>query len=140
MNEPNKSKSQFNLQDIDTAKLTEALSEHQNTLDQRKLSLVIGSLFIAVGWMVNNFHLKEKDLRTQMSQAQDKLAVIKTRDAAVSALNEFKSSVPKKLNEFDLITLISDYAKAHHVSIFTAFSPAERKDMGIYDLINNVEF
>ncbi len=50
-------------------------------------------------------------------------------------INNFKSSLPNKLNEFELIALISKYAKLQHVAI-TSLSPAESKDMGLYDVIN----
>ena len=88
-----------------------------------------------VGGMFNDHRIKDQDLRTQMSQAQEKLEVLKARDAAIKDLNNFKSSLPKKLNEFELITLISNYAKLYHVTI-TSLSPAESKDMGLYDIIN----
>ena len=67
--------------------------------------------------MFNDYHIKEQDLRARMSQAQEKLEAIKARDAAIQDFNNFKSSLPKKLNEFELITLISNYAKLYHVTI-----------------------
>ena len=85
--------------------------------------------------MFNDHRTKDQGLHTQMSQAQEKLEAIKTRDAAGQELDHFKSSLPKKINEFELITLISNYAKLYHVTI-TSLSPAESKDMGLYDAIN----
>jgi len=127
-----KMNSKFDLQNMDAAQLAKALSTHQNSLI--KLVLIVGSL-LCVGVMFNNYRISGEGVRTKMSQAQDKLDAIKGRDAAVQDLNGFKSSLPKKINEFELITLISNYAKASHV-IITSLSPAESKDMGLYDIIN----
>ncbi len=120
------------LKDLDLGGLNKLLSEHINPVI--KFALIIGSL-LAVGWMFNDHRVKEQGLSVQIAQAQGKIAVLKARDAAVQDLNNFKSSLPKKLNEFELITLISDYAKLHHITI-TSLSPAESKDMGLYDAIN----
>ncbi len=124
--------SPFNIKDLDAAKFTKILSEHKNPLI--KIALIIVSLLM-VGVIFNDHRIKEQGLRARMSQAQQKLEVLKARDAAIRNLNNFKSSLPKKLNEFEIITLISDYAKLHHVTI-TSLSPAESKDMGLYDVIN----
>jgi hypothetical protein len=128
----NKLKPQFNLKDIDVADLSKTLLEHQGSLI--KLILIIGSLLI-VGAMFNGHRLKDQGLRARISQAREKLGVLKARDAARGELDNFKSSLPHKINEFELITLISNYAKSHHVSI-NSLSPAESQDMGLYDAIN----
>jgi len=120
------------IKDLDAAQLIRTLSEHQNSLI--KLVLIIASLLMA-GLMFNDHRIKDQGLRARMSQAEEKLEVLKARDAAKGDLNNFKSSLPNKLNEFELITLISNYAKLHHVTI-TSLSPAESKDMGLYDVIN----
>jgi hypothetical protein len=124
--------SQFDLKNIDAAQLAKILREHQNSLI--KLILIIGSMWV-VGVMFNDHRIKDQNLLTQMSQVQQKLDAVKARDAAIANFNDFKSSLPKKLNEFELITLISDYAKLNHVNI-TSLSPAESKDMGLYDIID----
>ena len=125
--------SQFNdLKDLDVAELINILKEHQNSLI--KLVLIMGSLLM-VGGMSNDHRIKDQNLRTQLSQAQEKLEVLKARDGAIGEFNNFKSSLPKKLNESELITLISNYAELHHVTI-TSLLPAESKDMGLYDIIN----
>ena len=129
---PNKSTSPFNIKDMDVAQLIRLLGEHQNSLI--KLVLIIGSLLMA-GGIFNDHRVKEQDLRFLTSQAQEKLGVLNARDAAIQGLNHFKSSLPKNLNESELITLISNYAKSHHV-IITSLSPAESKDMGLYDIIS----
>jgi len=121
-----------NLKNLDVAQLTKILNDHQNSII--KFALIIGSLLIAVG-MFNDHRKKDQDLRSQISQAQEKLAAISAHDAAIEAINQFKSSVPSKINEYELIALISNYAKSYHVTI-TTLSPAESKDMGLYDLIN----
>ena len=132
MSDINKVKSQFDLKSIDAAKLAGALTEHQNSLI--KLGLIVGSLIIA-GLIFNDFRIKEQSVRIQMSQGQAKLDAIKEHVAAFQNLNDFKKSLPKKLNESELIALISNYASAHHV-IISSLSPAESKDMGLYDVIN----
>jgi len=128
----NKLNSPLNIKDLDLARLIDIISERQNSLI--KLGLIMGSLLM-VGVMFNDHRIKEQGLRAQMSQAQQKIEVLKARDAAMGDLNNFKSSLPQKLNEFELITMISNYAKLHHVTI-TSLSPAESKDMGLYDVID----
>ena len=76
----NKLNSQFDLNNLDAEQLTRALSEHQNSLI--KLVLIVGTLILA-GVMFNGHRVKEQGLRTQMSQMQDKLDVIKATMTAV---------------------------------------------------------
>lgn len=123
---------QFNMKNFDAAKLTEALSGYQNFLI--KLVLITVSLLIA-GLIFNDHRLKDQDLRVLTSQAQAKLEVIKARDEAIRDLKNFKSSLPKKLNESELIALISNYAKLCRVNT-VSLSPAESRDVGLYDVIN----
>ena len=123
---------QFSVEDLDAAKFAEALKKHRNSLIT--VVLIIGSLLM-VGLMFNDHRIKEEGLRARISQAQKKLEVLKARDAAMGDLNNFKSSLPNKLNEFELIALISNYAKLCHVNI-ASLSPAESKDMGLYDIIH----
>jgi hypothetical protein len=132
MSEPEKTNSQFRLKNLETANLSQVLTEHQSSFI--KIVLLLGVLIIG-GLMFNAHRAKEQDLLSQVSLVQQKLDVIKARDAAIKDLNGYKSSLPKKLNEFELIALISDYAKLNHVTI-TSLSPAEGKDMGMYDVIN----
>lgn len=132
MANPDKLNSKIDLKNIDVNQLVSILSEHQVTLIN--LGLIIGSLLL-VGGMFNDNRVKAQGIRLQMSQVQDKLVAIKSRDAAAKDLDKFKSSLPKRLNEFELTTLISNYAKLYHVSI-PSLSPAESVDMGLYDAIN----
>ncbi len=120
------------IKDLDPAQIIKAIREHLNSFI--KLVLILGSLLI-VGVMFNDHRIKDRDLRDRRAQAQKKLEVLNARDAAIRDLNNFKSSLPRKLNEFELITLISNCAQSHHVTI-TSLSPAESKDMGLYDVIN----
>ncbi len=128
----NKIAAQFDLKDLDAAKVVKILLEHQNSII--KAVLVIGSLLTAAV-MFNNHRSEGQDLQTGISQLQQKIGAIKAREAAVRDLNNFKSSLPKKINEFQLITLISSYAKLYHVTI-SSLSPAESVDMGLYDVID----
>lgn len=125
-------KSQVNLKDVSVAQITQALSGNHNALI--KLVVVVIALVLA-GGMFNDYHKRDQEVRAQMAQVQQKLDAIKSRDAAIGNFNDFKSSLSKDLNETDLITLISNYAKSYRVTI-ASLSPAQSKDMGIYDLIN----
>jgi len=128
-----KLKSEFEkINNLDAAELVKLLSEHRNFLIN--FVLIIGSLWMAVG-MLNDHRTQGQGLRVQMAQLQEKLEIIKARDVAVTDLNNFKSSLPPTLNEFELITLVSNYTKLHHVTVIS-LSPAESKDMGLYDVIN----
>ncbi len=120
------------IKDLDPAQLIKIIREHLNSFI--KLVLILGSLLMA-GVMFNDYRIKGQDLRARKAQVQEKLEVLNARDAAMRGLNDFKASLPHKLNEFELITLISNYAQLHHVTI-TSLSPAESKDMGLYDVIN----
>lgn len=128
----NKINSQVDLKNLDTAQLAKILSEHQNTVI--KFLLIIGTLIVAV-MMFNDHRAKDQALRFQMTLAQQKIDAIKARDASIKDLETFKSSLPKKLNEFELTTLISSYARSCHVKI-PSLSPAESEDKGLYDIIN----
>jgi hypothetical protein len=120
------------LKDLDLAQIIKIFNDHQQTVI--KVALIAGSLF-AVGVMFNDHRTKDQAIRAQMTQAQQKIDAIKSRDTGIKDLETFQSSLPKKLNEFELITLISGYAKSYHVNI-PSLSPAESKDMGLYDVIN----
>ena len=124
--------SQFSIKNVDTDQITKALSEHQNSVF--KLALIAGALLLVVV-MFNDHQAKVRGVHAKISRLQEKLEAIKARDVAIQNFSDFKSSLPKKLNEFELIDLISNYAKAHHV-IISSLSPAESKDMGLYDIIN----
>jgi hypothetical protein len=132
MANPDKSKTPFSIKDIDVDQLTQALSEHQNTVI--KLALMIGVLLLVVV-MFNDHHNKAWEMQTRISQVKTKLEAIKGHDAAIQDLKDFTSSLPKKLNEIELITLISDYAKSGHI-IIVSLNPTESRDMGLYDLID----
>jgi hypothetical protein len=128
----NKINSQVDLKNLDAAQLSKILSEHQNTVI--KSALIIGTLI--AGWVMFNDHrVKDQSLRSQMTQVQQKIDAIKSRDASIKELDAFKASLPKKLNEFELTTLISNYARSYHVKI-PSLSPAESEDKGLYDNIN----
>jgi len=132
MANPDKLNSQINFKEIDAAQITKALSEYQNSFF--KLILIAVSLLLA--WMMfNDCHAKEQILRNKMSKVKQKLEVIKAREAAIKDFADFKALLPKKINESGLIEVISNYAKAHHASI-ASLSPAESKDMGLYDFMN----
>jgi hypothetical protein len=122
--------SQLDINNIDVARIVRTVGEHRNVLIN--VVLIIGSLLIA-GAMFNSH--SNKDLRSQISQLQQKIGTIKARGAAIRDFNDFKSSLPKKVDESGLITLISDYAKIYHVKI-TSLAPAESRDMGLYDAVN----
>jgi hypothetical protein len=127
----NKLKSQLDLKSLDLVQITRILNDHQHTVI--KYALIIGSLF-AAGVMFNDHRTKEQGIRAQMTAVQEKIDAIKARDASIKDISTFQSSLPKKLNEFELITLISGYAKSYHVNI-PSLSPAESQDMGLYDVI-----
>ncbi len=120
------------IKDLDVAKLLKILNERKNSFI--KIALIMASLLMA-GVMLNDHRIKGQGLRARMSKVQEKLEVLKARDAARQDFNNFKSSLPKKLNELELITLISNYAQLRHITI-TSLSPAESQDMGLYDVIN----
>jgi hypothetical protein len=124
--------SQLDLKNLDGAQLAKLFKENQNSVI--KLGLVIGALFLAVV-MYNDFHAKDQAMHLRITQLQQKLDAIKARDGAIKDLDDFQSTLPLKINEFELITLISDYAKSNRITI-TTLSPAESQNMGLYDLIN----
>lgn len=124
--------SQLNFDNFDVMDVIKFVLEHQNPLIN--LALILVSLFVA-GGMFNDYRAKVQSLNTQMAQAQEKIGVIKDHDEAVGDLNNFKSALPKKLNEFELIGVISRYAKFYHVHI-PSLSPADNQDMGLYDVIS----
>jgi hypothetical protein len=132
MSNLDKLNAQFNMKNVDTSQFMKALSEQQNSFI--KLFFVVGSLVLVV-LMFNDHHTKDRALHDRLSQLQDKLEVLKNRDIALKDLSDFKSSLPKRQNQFELIMMISNYAKAHNITI-TSLSPAELKDMGLYDVIN----
>lgn len=114
MAEPDKSNSLLDLKNLDLAQISRLIGEHLNTFI--KIILITGSLLI-VGLMFNDYHTRDQVLHTKITQAQQKLDAIRARDEAVHGLDNFKSSLPKKLNEFELITVISKYAQLYHISI-----------------------
>lgn len=124
--------SQFSLQDIDTAQLTKALSEHQNTII--KLALIIGTLVGAV-LMFNDHSNNDRDLHLRLSKVKDKLNAIKAHDKATKDFEDFKSSIPKEINVFRLIPLISDYAKSYKNTV-VSYTPDQSRNLGLYDALS----
>jgi hypothetical protein len=113
---------------LDLAQITKILSEHQRTII---IILIAISLILTVG-IFNDHNAKVAALRKLMVQEQGKIGVIKTRDGALADLNHYKSGIPKQMTEFELITQISNDANLYHLNI-ASLSPAENKDMGLYD-------
>ena len=128
----NQINSKFDLNNLDAEKIAQSLTQHQHTLI--KSGLIIVSLVLIV-MMFNDHRAKEAALQTQMSQAQAKIEALKPHDQVILDFKNFKSSLPEKLTEFQLVTVISDYAKSIPVSI-GGLSPTESKDMGLYDVMN----
>jgi len=123
---------QLNLKNIDADKIMGPLSGQQNNLV--KIGLIAGSL--ALIWlMFSNYRGSDQQMLARLAQEQEKLDDIKASDAANKDLDDFKSSLPPRITEFDLIGLISNYVKLHHVTI-TSLSPAESRNMGLYDIIS----
>ena len=102
------------MKDMDVAQLTKVMTEHQNTVI--KAVLVIGSLAL-VFFMFNDYQKKTQALHSQVSLVQAKISAIKANNAALEDFKNFQSALPKKLNEIELITLISNYAKMYRISI-----------------------
>jgi len=123
---------QFDINNLDTGQIISLLEEHKNSIIM--VVVVVGSLFLA-GSMFNNYRTKTQALHVQLTQLQEKLDAIKVNQAALNSLNNFKSGIPKNLNEYDLISLISDDAKLYHVDT-PSLSPAGIQNMGLYDVIN----
>lgn len=121
-----------NIKDLDIAQVSRMLAEKRDILI--KSALVVGALMVAAA-IFNKHHVKDQSLRDQISQAQQKLDVIKARDASVEDINKFKASLPKSINEFELITLISDYAKLHNI-VIPSLSPTDNRDLGLHSVIN----
>jgi len=128
----NKLNSQLDLKNLDADKLSKILIQYQKPFIQL---VTIVLTVILVGMIFNDHQAKDKLLRVQISQAQEKLSVVKAREASIANLHDFTNTLPRKINEFDLIGLVSEYAKKCNVNI-SSISPAESKDMGLYDLIN----
>jgi hypothetical protein len=122
--------SQIDLNNIDPAQIVKILVENQKPVI---IVVIIGSLIVA-GMMFNDHHVKETALRTRMSQEQAKLDVIKARDKASQDFIDYKSSIPKELNVFELITLIQNYAKSYNDTVIS-YTPSQSKNMGLYNII-----
>ena len=131
MSDPKKSNLQIDLNNIDINQLVQIVNEYQNTAI--KVVLVVGALIIA-GVMFNDYHGKDLKLRARMSEMQQKLDVIASHQAADKSLNDFKASFPKGIEEEKIITQITAFATAHHVTI-SSLAPFGSQDMGLYDVI-----
>jgi len=122
---------QFDVNDIDPAQIVKLLTDNQKIV---VIAIGIFTLLIA-GVMFNDFHAKSAGLRLKMSHEQGKLDVIKAREKAINDLGSFKASIPKELTVFDLITLITNYARANNIDI-VSYLPSPSKDMGLFDQID----
>jgi len=131
MSEPKNTNPSLDLKNMDAAQLSSVLSEHQNSLI--KLVLVVLTLFMGAA-IFNTHSAREHSLQKKISEAQQKLEVIKTRESSLADLNGFKSTLPKRMNEFELVGAISKLAKAQGINVIS-ISPAQSKDMGLYDVI-----
>jgi hypothetical protein len=132
MSELNKIKSPFSLSNLDSDTLLNPLTEHQSLLV--KIGVVVGALIIA-GLLFNDHHIKDQLLQNKMTQVNEKLEAIKDRNTAVQAVVKFKSSLPPKISENDLIDLITNYVRTFHVNI-TALSPPQSGRSNLYDTLN----
>jgi len=125
-------KTDFDINNIDLKKILLLIDQQKNTFV--KIVLIVGSLLVA-GLIINDYHAKVQAFNAKISMAQKKIQVLKVRDVAVQNFNDFQSSLPPKLSEVDMITVVSDYAKSCNITV-NSLSPADVKDMGLYDQIN----
>jgi hypothetical protein len=124
-------KLQFDLKEMDFNHLLDNLAEHNKAYS---FILIIAALIVA--WLLyKDYHVKEQAWHTKTTQAESKMVVIENRDAAVKNMNEFKASQPKEMNEYELITQLSNFANQYNV-VITSLNPAEKKDMGLYDSVD----
>ena len=121
----------FDLKDLDFTRITDLLAEHHKAYS----SILIVVALIIAWFMYKDYHVKEQTWHTKTAQAATKMAAIEARDAAVKSLNDFKAAQPKELNEYELITQLSNIANKYN-TVITSLNPAEKKDMGLYDAID----
>jgi len=129
---PDKLNPEFDINNIDFKQLI-ALYGDKLSLGI-KIILGAGSLILTMMFF-NGYQAQDKALHVKISQVRQKLEVLKTRDAAVENLNNFKSSLLPKIDESRLITIVSDDAKEFNVT-FNSLTPNDSRDMGLYDVIN----
>lgn len=121
----------IDLSEIDFSRLVIGLAEYKKFI---KIFFIVVSLLIA-GMIFNEFHHKEQAIKTSVAQAQEKLEVIKSRNTAIQDLGRFKSTLPKEMDQFQLITEISNDANLYHVTI-TSLYPPEVKNFALYSVLN----
>jgi len=104
--------------------------------NQKMVVIVLMALSLAFVWkMYGESNQKQKLLRNKITQEQAKLSVIQARQDAINQLADYKASIPKPLNVFDVITLISTDAKQSHTSI-VSYTPSQTHDLGTYSVID----
>jgi len=126
-----KIKSQLNLENFEASQIPQMLSQYSMVV---WFVFLIGAL-ITAGVLFNTEHTKEQALHAQISQEQAKIALMKSRDAAIQDFNNFKSSLKPEINEVQLIKEISDDANLYHIT-FTSLKPGQSQNLGLYDAIN----
>ncbi|MDE2223034.1 MAG: hypothetical protein KGK03_08190, partial [Candidatus Omnitrophica bacterium] len=77
---------------------------------------------------------KAEALHRQVAREQAKLNVINELNKSVQNFKEFQSSLPRRLNEFELATQISKDADQYHINLPSFNSAVPSKDKGIYDV------
>ena len=124
--------SQFDLNNINVDQIIQALGEYKYLV----LKLVmIGATCVMIWMGYNDFQIKSQLIRSQISNAGQKIEAIAQQQKAVKNLSDYKEHLPSGFSGDKIISRITAYATDHKVSI-NSFSPAEIKNMGLYDMIN----
>ncbi|MBF0511526.1 MAG: hypothetical protein HQL13_04265 [Candidatus Omnitrophica bacterium] len=123
---------QFDLRNMDAKKFVGILKRRQNAYIQ---FLFIAVALIMAAGMIKGYYAQVQRFGISMSLGQEKLDMIKARNNVSVELKRMLELSPGYLNEFFLTKLIVDCAKLYHIHI-PSLSPAQTRNMGLYDLLN----
>ena len=110
-----------------------------NDLISRFLSqkVVIANIIVVVlgllggYYLYNNFTHQKQAAQQNIAMLQEKLATISTYQTTKKQFDEFKNTLPKSIDEDNLVDALSNYAIQNNVEV-VSFSPVTSSDSAYY--------
>ncbi len=112
------------------------IQELVSLLWQKRNSLLIGvviilGLIVAVA-LYSNFNNQKKKYEQQISLANEKISKVTNLNMAIHNHEEFLKTLPKKLDQENLLSVLADWATQFNVEVRSA-SPLKNKEEKLWD-------
>ncbi len=120
----------LDLKNIDAGDFIKELMKQKITV--MKIVIFVVSA-VLIGGLVSNFFKVKTNSQNEMAMLQEKLAVIERYKESKDKFNTFLTSLPKNIEENNLVNVLSDFAVQNNVEVLS-FSGVRSQSFAYYDV------